>query len=118
MVGHTGNYLQTIKGLEAVDTNIGRVMEAIDKVGGVLIVLADHGNAEEMYQLNNDKKEAKTSHTLNKVPFIIYGKDISDIKIKNGDFGLANLASTITSILDIKPNSKWLESIVEIKKCS
>ena len=42
----------------------------------------------------------------------------SDIKIKNGDFGLANLASTITSILDIKPNSKWLESIVEIKKCS
>lgn len=118
MVGHTGNYLQTIKGLEAVDTNIGRVMEAIDKVGGVLIVLADHGNAEEMYQLNNDKKEAKTSHTLNKVPFIIYGKDISDIKIKNGDFGLANLASTITSILNIKPNSKWLESIVEIKRGS
>lgn len=116
MVGHTGNYLQTIKGIEAVDANIGRVMEAIDKVDGTLIILADHGNAEEMYQLNNSNKEAKTSHTLNKVPFIIYGKNIDNIKIKDGDFGLANLASTVTTLFDIKPNPNWLESIIEIKE--
>lgn len=115
MVGHTGNYSQTIKGIEAVDNNIKRVMDAIDQVNGILIILADHGNAEEMYQLNNDKKEEKTSHTLNKVPFIIYGKDIEDFKIKEGDFGLANLASTITTLFEIDQNENWLESIIEKK---
>ena len=116
MVGHTGNYLQTIQGIEAVDKNLKRVMDAINQVDGILIVLADHGNAEEMYQLGNDKKEAKTSHTLNKVPFILYGKNLENIKIKEGSYGLANLASTITALFGIKPNPIWLESIIENKK--
>ena len=116
MVGHTGNYVQTIKGIEAVDNNLGKIMAAVDKVNGILIVLADHGNAEEMYQLTNNKKEAKTSHTTNPVPFIIYGKNIDNIKIKKGDFGLANLAATITELFGIPKNDKWLESIIEIEK--
>ncbi len=112
MVGHTGNYLQTIKGIEAVDNNLGKIMATVDEVGGILIVLADHGNAEEMYNLNNDQKEAKTSHTTNPVPFIIYGQNIDNIKLKEGSFGLANVASTVTTLLDVPQNEKWLESIV------
>lgn len=116
MVGHTGNYEATVKAIEAVDENLGRIMEAVDKVGATLLVMADHGNAEEMYQLKNrEKKTAKTSHTLNPVPFIVYGKDISNIKIKEGDFGLANVASTITDLFGIEKNPHWEESIIEIE---
>lgn len=116
MVGHTGNYEATIIGVEAVDDNLGRIMKAVDEVNGILLVMADHGNAEEMYQLKDKSvKKAKTSHTTNPVPFIIYGKDISDIKIKDGDFGLANVASTVTDLFGIEKNPKWLESIIEKK---
>ena len=113
MVGHTGNFEATIKGIEAVDENIGRIMEACIDTNSILLVIADHGNAEEMLDENG---VAKTSHTTNPVPFIIYGKDISNIKFKQGDFGLANLASTITDLLGIDKNSKWMESMIEIKK--
>ena len=114
MVGHTGNYEATIKAVEAVDYNIGRLMKAVDKVNGIMLVLADHGNAEEMYQLKDrSKKVAKTSHTTNQVPFIIYGSDLENIKIKDGDFGLANVASTVTDLFNIKKNECWEESIIE-----
>lgn len=114
MVGHTGNYEKTIEAIEAVDDNLGRIMKAVDEVNATLIIIADHGNAEEMYQLKDkSKKVPKTSHTTNPVPFIIYGKNIDNIKIKDGDFGLANIASTITTLFDIKKNPVWLESIIE-----
>lgn len=118
MIGHTGNYEKTIEGVEAVDENIGRIMQAVNENQAILIILADHGNAEEMYQLNNKDLIPKTSHTTNQVPFIIYGPDdlVNKIKIKNGEFGLANIASTIATLFDIKPNNNWLESIIEIKK--
>lgn len=117
MVGHTGNYEATIKAIEAVDENLGRIMEAVDKVDATLLVIADHGNAEEMFQLKNREiKTSKTSHTLNPVPFIVYGKNISNIKIKEGDFGLANVASTITDLFGIEKNPYWEESIIEIKQ--
>ena len=99
--------------MEAVDKNIGRIMEAVNDTNYVLIVLADHGNAEEMY---NEKGDVKTSHTTNPVPFIIYGNNIDNIKIKDGDFGLANLASTITDLLGIEKNINWKESMIEIEK--
>ena len=117
MVGHTGNYEATIKSLEAVDENLHRIIEAVKEVDGILIVLADHGNAEEMYQLKDrSKKIPKTSHTLNPVPFIIYANDTSNIHIKDGTFGLANVASTITTLMGIDANPNWLESIIEYKK--
>lgn len=117
MVGHTGNYEATVKAIEAVDENLGRIMEAVDKVGAILLVMADHGNAEEMYQLKDrERKTPKTSHTLNPVPFIIYGKDLSNIKIKEGNFGLANVASTVTDLFGIPKNPHWEESIIEIKR--
>lgn len=114
MVGHTGNYEKTIEAIEAVDDNLGIIMKAVDEVGAILIVIADHGNAEEMYQLKDKSKQvAKTSHTTNPVPFIIYGKNIDNIKIKDGDFGLANVASTITTLFDMEQNPVWLESMIE-----
>ena len=113
MVGHTGNFEATVKGMEAVDKNIGRIVEAVDETNSILLVIADHGNAEEMLDKNGG---AKTSHSTNPVPFIIYGNDIDNIKFKQGDFGLANLAATITDLLGIPKNPVWQESMIEIKK--
>lgn len=107
MVGHTGNYEATIIGLEAVDDNIGRIMNVVKETDSILIVTADHGNAEEMFDSNG----IKTSHSLNKVPFIIY--NIDNIKVKDGEFGLANIASTITTLFKIEKNPNWKESIIE-----
>ena len=113
MVGHTGNFAATVKAVEAVDYNIGRIMEACLDTNSILLVIADHGNAEEMLDKDGN---AKTSHTTNPVPFIIYGNDIENIKFKTGDFGLANLAATITDLLGIEKNPVWKESMIEIKK--
>lgn len=107
MVGHTGNYDATVISMEAVDNNIGRIMKAVKETDSILIVTADHGNCEEMF----DEKGIKTSHSLNKVPFIIYNDN--SVKIKNGDFGLANIAATITTLLGIEKNPNWKESIIE-----
>lgn len=113
MVGHTGDYEATIIGVEAVDLNLKRLIKAVDEVNAILIVTADHGNADEMYEKakNPDAApKAKTSHTLNKVPFIIYGKDV---EMNDGDFGLANVASTVAKLLEVEPNSAWLPSIIK-----
>ena len=109
MVGHTGNYEATIKAMEAVDKNLNRILDTCLKNNYILIVTADHGNAEEMYDKNNN---TKTSHSLNKVPFIIATNNIN-FKIKEGNFGLANIASTITTLFDIPKNPSWKESIIE-----
>ena len=109
MVGHTGNYDATVISMEAVDDNIGRIMKAVKETDSILIVTADHGNSEEMF----DEKGIKTSHSLNKVPFIIYNDN--SVKIKNGDFGLANIAATITTLLGIEKNPNWKESIIDHK---
>lgn len=113
MVGHTGNYEATIIGVESVDLNLKRIIDAVDSVNGILLVTADHGNADEMYE--KPKKEgaapkSKTSHTLNKVPFIIYGKDV---EIADGDFGLANVASTVAKLLEVEADEAWLPSIIK-----
>ena len=113
MVGHTGNYDATIKAVEAVDYNIGRIMKACDDANYILVVLADHGNAEKML---DDNGNVVTSHTTNPVPFIIYGKGIGDISFKDGNFGLANLASTICDLLNVSSNPIWEETMITINK--
>ncbi len=118
MVGHTGKYEATIKAMEAVDDNIGRLMKVIKDNDDIMVIIADHGNCEEMYQKPESKypnKAPKTSHTLNPVPFIIYGNNLSNISIKEGDFGLANIASTVCDLLNIDTNKVFKESIIEIK---
>ena len=91
-------------------------MEACKKYDMTLIVTADHGNADEMYEKRKNPDapiKAKTSHTLNPVPFIIYNND--DIDLKDGDFGLSNIAATIFDLLDLKIPEVWNESMVEKK---
>ncbi len=112
MVGHTGDYAATIIGVETVDLQLKRILNAVKKVNGTLIVTADHGNADEMYDKPKEGQayKVKTSHTLNKVPFIIYG---ADVEIAEGDFGLANVAATVTKLLEVEPNASWEAAIIK-----
>jgi len=113
MVGHTGSYEATIIGVEAVDLCLARILKAVDEVNGIAIITADHGNADEMYEKSKDpnaKPKPKTSHTLNKVPFIIYGKDV---QMADGDFGLANVAATVTKLMEIEADGNWLSAIIK-----
>jgi 2,3-bisphosphoglycerate-independent phosphoglycerate mutase len=126
MVGHTGNYNATIAAVEAVDAALTQILPVIDEIGGMAIVTGDHGNAEEMYELNSDgsikevngRPVAKTAHTTNRVPCIFYDNTSNreHYAIKEGDqFGLANLASTIAVLLNIEPQPEWLPAIIEKK---
>lgn len=98
MVGHTGNIPATIKACEAVDTCIGNLFAAIDAAGGVLVITADHGNAEEMINLSTGASD--TEHNANPVPLIIAGKDYhKNIQLPQGI--LADVAPTLLTLLQI-----------------
>lgn len=116
MVGHTGNFEATVIGVESVDLQLARVLKAVDAVNGILIVTADHGNADEMYEKRKSEDapiKAKTSHTLNKVPFIVYGADITLSQEEN--VGLSNVAATISDLLGVEANAHWNPSLI-VKK--
>ena len=127
MVGHTGNLLATRCSMEALDLQLKRLLDVVDSLGGVALITADHGNADEMYEV--DKKgtpkqgkdgsyKAKTSHTLNPVPCIIYDNFYADkyeVKADNGTFGLSNVAATVVNMLGYEAPAMWDESIIEIK---
>lgn len=113
MVGHTGDYQATKISVEAVDLQLGRLRKVADEKDVTLVILADHGNADEMYQKRKketDPLQPKTSHTLNPVPFIIYN---ADVELKEGNFGLANVAATVADLMGIEPHESWLESIIK-----
>ncbi|MDE6196061.1 MAG: 2,3-bisphosphoglycerate-independent phosphoglycerate mutase [Erysipelotrichaceae bacterium] len=114
MVGHTGDYAATLIGVEAVDLMLKRIKKAVDSVNGILVVTADHGNADQMYEKKKSESDApvksKTSHTLSKVPFIVYG---ADVEFKDGEFGLSNVAATVADLLEVEPNPAWNESIIK-----
>lgn len=110
MVGHTGNYVSAIKAIETVDTCIGKLLEECNKKGYTLIVTADHGNSDEMYFIDKDgNKVIKTSHTLNKVPFVICN---NSYQIKDGNYGLANVGATILKIYGIDKPTSWEDSMI------
>ena len=126
MVGHTGSLLATRCSMEALDIQLARILAALDKVGGVALITADHGNADEMYEMDkksgqpkadkNGKFKAKTSHTLNPVPCIIYNNVCADkytVKADNGQFGLSNVAATMVNLLGYEAPDMWDESIIE-----
>jgi 2,3-bisphosphoglycerate-independent phosphoglycerate mutase len=124
MVGHTGDLQATIKGCEAVDVALGRLLDAINEVGGIAVVTADHGNADDMAL--RDKKNlpmkdgqgkvmARTSHTLAPVPFVITGPGLSagirlrtDLKTP----GLANVAATIMNLLGFEAPAEYEPSLI------
>ena len=108
MVGHTGSYLATLISVESVDLQLKRVKEAVDRNNAILIVTADHGNAEEMLEKKSDAP--KTSHTTNLVPFVIYN---ADVELKEGELGLSNIAATVTDLLELEKHEAWNESIIK-----
>ena len=111
MVGHTGSLDATIVAVEAVDLGLARVLAAADECGFTVLITADHGNADEMLEKNKKGVvQVRTAHSLNAVPFIIYSKN--EYKIKDGSFGLANVAPTVASIFGIKPFESWEESMI------
>ena len=116
MVGHTGNYEATLIGVETVDLMLKRLMDACKKADYALIVTADHGNSDEMYDkgFNADgTHKAKTSHSLARVPFMIYNGP-EGTEVKEGDeFGLANVAATVVKLLGYEAPEQWLESIIK-----
>ena len=126
MVGHTGSLRATEIAMEALDICLARILKAVDKAGAVAIITADHGNADEMYEYNKKKgcvslnadgtPKAKTSHTLNPVPCIIYdntGRD--DYVCGPGSYGLANVAATVVTLLGFEPKSMWEKPMVQPK---
>ena len=128
MVGHTGSLLATICSMEALDLQLARILKTLDALGGVALITADHGNADEMYEVDkksgapkkdkNGNFKAKTSHTLNPVPCIIYDNFYADkysVKADNGSFGLSNVAATMVNLMGYEAPEMWDESIIEIK---
>jgi len=128
MVGHTGSLAATICSLEAMDLQLGRILSVIDELKGVALVTADHGNADEMAELDKKTKapklnkdgsyKAKTSHTLNPVPLIIYDNFYTDaytVKEDTGAFGLSNVAATAVNLLGFNAPAMWDESVITLK---
>lgn len=113
MVGHTGNFAASKIAVETVDLQLARLLKSVDKNDAILLVTADHGNAEEMFEKKKTpdaETRPKTSHTLNLVPFYFYN---TEVKLKDGLYGLANIAATITELLQVDPNPIWEESMIE-----
>ncbi len=116
MVGHTGVLDAAIAAVETVDEQIGRLRTEVETAKGVLVVTADHGNSDEMFEV--DKKTGalklddagnrivRTSHTLNPVPFMIVGPAPFDRGPFNRSIerpGLSNIAATLLLILGFEP---------------
>ncbi|MBW2595654.1 MAG: 2,3-bisphosphoglycerate-independent phosphoglycerate mutase [Deltaproteobacteria bacterium] len=125
MVGHTGSLRAAVKAVEAVDRAADRLIEAVDKLGGTVIITADHGNCEQMTAVNEKTGrpvmgagggyKPQTSHTLNPVPFIIHGPDTGRYELAGvPDPGLGNIASTILLLLGYEKPEDYLESLINI----
>lgn len=125
MVGHTGDIDATRIAVEAVDRALGRILKVIDEVGGIALVTADHGNADQMYEydiygyIQVDKKTGnkviRTSHSLNPVPFIIYDPSFKGEYRLNHNLkkpGLSNIAATVFNLLGFYPPADYDESLI------
>lgn len=100
MVGHTGFFEAAIKAIEAVDDCVGKIVSKIKEFGGIPIITADHGNAEDM--INEQMQCSMTSHTNSKVPFIICSESISELVNEDANPKLCDIAPTILELLDLK----------------
>jgi 2,3-bisphosphoglycerate-independent phosphoglycerate mutase len=126
MVGHTGHHAAAIQAVEAVDLQIARLLPVIESLGGALVVTADHGNADCMFELDKKTGEpamdddgnakAKTSHTLNPVPLHVFtpGRSVAlDAKrMASGTAGLANLASTVLDLMGLEAPDDYAPSLL------
>lgn len=125
MVGHTGVFEAVVCSMEAMDLQLGRLKEAIDKVGGIMIITADHGNADDMFEHGKDGSvklkengdaKPKTSHSLNPVPCIVYDPCYNGEYSKelNSGLGISSIAATCMSLLGFVPPEDYDKSIVNM----
>lgn len=126
MVGHTGHHAAAVQAVEAVDLQIARLLPVIDALGGALVVTADHGNADCMFELDKKSGEpaldadgrpkVKTSHTLNPVPLHVYtpGKAVTldPNALAGARPGLANLASTVLDLMGLEAPEDYEASLL------
>jgi len=110
-VGHTGVMEAVITSMECVDNGLKQILEAADKYGYTVCITADHGNADQMTETKKGKTSARTAHSLNPVPFIIYDKDYN-WEIKDGTYGLANVAPTIVKMMGFEAPACWEDSMI------
>ncbi|MGE0754447.1 MAG: 2,3-bisphosphoglycerate-independent phosphoglycerate mutase [Alphaproteobacteria bacterium] len=99
MVGHTGNVSAAIKAVEAVDKCLGRLHKAITQAGGAMLITADHGNAEQMYDPSTG--QSHTAHTLNLVPVIIVAERFCDRHFELPEGALGDIAPTILTLMGL-----------------
>jgi len=123
MVGHTGIYPAVVCAMEALDLCLGRLIKAVKEAGAVLVVSADHGNSDDMYQRNKKKElvvkedgtpEAKTSHSLNPVPCMVFDPEGSgEYKhaLREG-MGISSLAATCIELLGFEPPEGYDPSVL------
>ncbi len=126
MVGHTGSLPAAIVGVESVDLALARLKPVLDAIQGIALITADHGNSDEMFEIDKQGKPKKdengrikprTSHTLNPVPFIIYDPlydgeyELADVK----NPGLSNIAATCMQLLGYEPPEEYDESLIRFK---
>ena len=125
MVGHTGVFEAVVCSMEGMDLQIGRIREAVEKAGGVMVITADHGNADDMYEHAKDgsvkkyedgEPKAKTSHSLNPVPCIIYDPCYNgeySTKLEEG-LGISSIAATCMTLLGFVPPADYDKSVVTL----
>ena len=126
MVGHTGVFDAVKVAVEAVDEGVGRLMEAVKKAGGIMVCSADHGNSDDMCEIDKKtgklklddegKYKPKTAHSLNPVPAIIYDPSgTANARLaKVQAAGIANLAATCIALLGYQPPADYTPSLVEV----
>ncbi|MDD5697851.1 MAG: 2,3-bisphosphoglycerate-independent phosphoglycerate mutase [Victivallaceae bacterium] len=126
MVGHTGVYQAVLVAMGALDIAVKRVREAVEKTGGILVITADHGNADDMYEHDKNggvkydgsgNAVAKTSHSLNPVPCIIYdpaGQGEYKTELKTG-LGISSIAATCIELLGYEAPDGYDSSVLEMK---
>ncbi len=114
MVGHTGSVEATVASIEATDHCVGLLVNTVNALGGISVILADHGNADEMFVTKDGIRLAKTSHTLNPVPFVIVDQHNSNYRLRQlSTAGLANVAATLCNLLGFEAPAEYEPSLIE-----
>lgn len=125
MVGHTGVFSAVTIAVEAVDEGLGKLKAAVEEAKGIMVISADHGNADDMYEHDktgavkygkDGKPNAKTAHSLNPVPAIVYdpsGTSNARLSAAKG-LGISSLAGTCIKLLGYEPPADYTPSIVDV----
>ncbi|HNV24103.1 MAG TPA: 2,3-bisphosphoglycerate-independent phosphoglycerate mutase, partial [Candidatus Omnitrophota bacterium] len=102
--------------VQTVDVCLGKLIEAVKELGGVVVVSADHGNADEMFTVSKGKRVVSTAHSLNKVPFAIvdfgYQNDYQMATLEKK--GLSNVAATLLNLLGFEKPSEYDPSLITV----